>query len=241
MQMIPNSKQTSRILALLARVLVYGLSSEQRITVLRGMGEQLDIENTSDEVGTYVALMSLYADKGTFDFVVDLTERIKATQSFYRNVGPELAELQYLLEELIAETDQKISAPHVFVLMPYREEFLALYEKVIRPALRSAGCTTALAKDVLTVDSLVDVITEQITRSTFLVADTTGKNPNVFYELGYAHALGKKVILITQNVGDIPFDISGLKHIEYALDSPTVLQQELKELSARLLQMLSET
>ena len=49
----------------------------------------------------------------------------------------------------------------------------------------------------------------------FIIADVTGRNPNVFYELGIAHTLGKDVILITQDSGDIPFDLTHLRHIQY--------------------------
>ena len=44
----------------------------------------------------------------------------------------------------------------------------------------------------------------------------TGRNPNVFYETGYAHALGKHVILLTQEAKDIPFDLKHYQHIIYA-------------------------
>jgi len=43
----------------------------------------------------------------------------------------------------------------------------------------------------------------------------TGRNPNVFYEVGYAHALGKTVILLTRNTDDIPFDLKHYPHIIY--------------------------
>jgi hypothetical protein len=48
-----------------------------------------------------------------------------------------------------------------------------------------------------------------------VIAECTGRNPNVFYELGIAHTLNKPGILITQNIDDVPFDIRQLRHIEY--------------------------
>jgi hypothetical protein len=44
----------------------------------------------------------------------------------------------------------------------------------------------------------------------------TGRNPKVFYETGYAHALNKKVILLTQNADEIPFDLKHYPHIVYS-------------------------
>jgi len=48
-----------------------------------------------------------------------------------------------------------------------------------------------------------------------VIADMTGRNPNVFYEVGYAHALGKTTILLTNNSDDIPFDLKHYPHIIY--------------------------
>ena len=54
-----------------------------------------------------------------------------------------------------------------------------------------------------------------INEAKVVIAEITGKNPNVFYELGIAHTLGKDVILITQNMKDIPFDLNRYRIIEY--------------------------
>ena len=63
--------------------------------------------------------------------------------------------------------------------------------------------------------SIIDDICNSILGADVVVADCTGQNPNVFYELGIAHTLGKDVILLTQSIDDIPFDISHLRFIEY--------------------------
>ncbi len=54
-----------------------------------------------------------------------------------------------------------------------------------------------------------------IDRSRIVIADCTGRNPNVFYEIGIAHTLGREVILITQNEGDVPFDLRHLRYVHY--------------------------
>jgi hypothetical protein len=54
-----------------------------------------------------------------------------------------------------------------------------------------------------------------IDRSHLVIADCTGRNPNVFYEIGIAHTLGREVILITQNDADIPFDLRHLRYVPY--------------------------
>jgi nucleoside 2-deoxyribosyltransferase len=52
-------------------------------------------------------------------------------------------------------------------------------------------------------------------RADLIVADLTGRNPNVFYELGYAHALGKRTLLLTQKIDDVPFDLRHRQLVEY--------------------------
>jgi len=60
------------------------------------------------------------------------------------------------------------------------------------------------------------LIWEQVLRADLIIADLTGRNPNVFYELGYAHALHKNSILITQSIEDVPFDLRHRQMIRYA-------------------------
>ncbi|MCA9886636.1 MAG: hypothetical protein KC708_26880, partial [Anaerolineae bacterium] len=59
-----------------------------------------------------------------------------------------------------------------------------------------------------------------IVKSQLIIADCTNRNANVFYELGMAHTLNKSVIMLTQNMKDIPFDIRHLRVIEYKYTPP---------------------
>jgi hypothetical protein len=54
-----------------------------------------------------------------------------------------------------------------------------------------------------------------INAAIFLIADCTGRNPNVFYEIGIAHAIGKQTILISQTIDDVPFDLRHLRIVVY--------------------------
>ena len=54
-----------------------------------------------------------------------------------------------------------------------------------------------------------------IARSKVVVCDLTGRNANVFYETGIAHALGREVVLITQSEHDIPFDLAHHRYVKY--------------------------
>ena len=65
-----------------------------------------------------------------------------------------------------------------------------------------------------------------------IIADITNRNPNVFYELGIAHTLGKKIILLTQNIKDIPFDLNRYRFICYEnkINSYRSLETKLKDM-----------
>ncbi len=107
------------------------------------------------------------------------------------------------------------SAPYVFVLMPFSEGFRDAYELGIRAVTQSLGMRCERVDEIEFNDTILAQIYKGIQRADVIVADMTGRNPNVFYEVGYAHALHKDVILLTQNVGDIPFDLKGHNHIVY--------------------------
>ncbi len=102
-----------------------------------------------------------------------------------------------------------------FVLMPFREPFMRLYDEHVRPTLEELGLRVMKADDIFTPTAIVEDIWEHINRSRFVVADVTGKNPNVYYELGVAHTVGKDAIILTQNEDDVPFDLRHLRYFAY--------------------------
>lgn len=105
--------------------------------------------------------------------------------------------------------------PFVFVLMPFSEHFTDIYELGIKEATNLAGAYCERVDEQLFDERISDRIYNQINKADVIISDMTGKNPNVFYETGYAHALGKRVILVTQNDDDIPFDLKPYQHIIY--------------------------
>ncbi|MDM0036780.1 hypothetical protein QTI33_31915 [Variovorax sp. J22P271] len=106
--------------------------------------------------------------------------------------------------------------PFVFVLMPFASSFDDVYKLGIKKACEEEGAYCERVDEQMFDGSILDRIYNQIVKSDVVIADMTGKNPNVFYETGYAHALNKKVILLTQDQDDIPFDLKHYPHIVYA-------------------------
>lgn len=117
----------------------------------------------------------------------------------------------------------------VFVIMPFKETFNDIYKLAISQATKELNLTCIRADDFLESSEIFKTVIENIHNSDIIIADITGNNPNVFYELGYAHAIGKKVIIITQDRKDTPFDIFGIRNIEYANNNLTDLVGRLKK------------
>ena len=69
-----------------------------------------------------------------------------------------------------------------------------------------------------------------INAARIIVADCTGRNPNVMYEIGLAHAIGKYTILLAQSIRDVPFDLRHLRYIIYSNtpDGLIILRQKLR-------------
>jgi len=118
---------------------------------------------------------------------------------------------------------QPFGSAHVFVLMPFADSFTPVYD-AIRAAGRQLRLSVERADDFFSTNAVMDDVWTGICNSGVVVADCTGKNPNVFYEIGVAHTVGRDVILLAQTTADIPFDIGHLRHIQYALTAPGLRQ-----------------
>lgn len=125
--------------------------------------------------------------------------------------------------------------PFCFVLMPFDPAFNDIYEFGIKGACSDVGLYCERVDEQIFLGSMLERIYSQISRADLLVADMTGKNPNVFYEVGYAHALGKNVVLLTSIAQDIPFDLKHFPHIVYGSEIKTLrtsLARHLKHLTS---------
>jgi len=107
-------------------------------------------------------------------------------------------------------------ANQCFVIMPFEKSFDGIWETVIRPTIVAAGDECLRADDIFAPGSIIDDIVKLIRDADYIIADLTRHNPNVYYELGFAHALSKPVILLTSDVSTLPFDLRQLRVIEYS-------------------------
>jgi hypothetical protein len=121
--------------------------------------------------------------------------------------------------------------PFVFVLMPFNPKFDDIYKFGIKGAAEEAGAYAERVDEQIFTEGFLDRVFNQINKADVIVADMTGGNPNVFYEVGYAHALGKIVLLLIKDTSDIPSDLRHRPHIVY--------EGSIEKLKASLLQKIS--
>lgn len=101
-----------------------------------------------------------------------------------------------------------------FVLMPFTAKWSQRVWRRVSATVEATGYSCERAKE-LKDDDILEEIWRKIVSAGVIIADVTGRNPNVMYEIGVAHTVGKPVILMTQSVEDIVFDLSGKRHLIY--------------------------
>lgn len=99
-------------------------------------------------------------------------------------------------------------------MMPFDAAFDDVYDS-IRRAAENVGLRCRRADDIWENVAVIQDVVSLIDRSRIVVCDCTSRNPNVFYEAGIAHTLGRDLILITQNENDIPFDLRHHRYFRY--------------------------
>ena len=102
----------------------------------------------------------------------------------------------------------------VFVIMPFEEKFFEIYEMLKRQF--EDDFVFSHAGDEDNQQNILKDIIQAIYEADIIIANLTGLNPNVFYELGVAHTLNKKVIIITEDVSTLPFDLKSYRAKEYS-------------------------
>jgi hypothetical protein len=116
----------------------------------------------------------------------------------------------------------KISAgDSCFVVMPFASPIGGYYQQIYEPAIQKAGLKAVRADaDIFGTGKIIDQIWSGINAAKVLVAELTGRNSNVLYELGLAHALQKPVVLVSSNEADVPFDLRHIRVIYYDVSDP---------------------
>lgn len=168
----------------------------------------------SQEIG-----MAMMARKPLIVFVeegVSVTDAVKEVH-YYRFSRKRLNEDEPLIIDRLSKFAESVFASHTyerqqdpfaFVVMKFDDEELEdAYELAIEPAVKASGLKTVRVDKVSVEGTITDEIIHLIKTCTLVVADLTGERPNCYYEVGFAHALGRPVILSIRKGEKIHFDL----------------------------------
>lgn len=126
----------------------------------------------------------------------------------------------------------------VSVMMPFGPAFAGVHG-AIKAACTGAGLQCQRVDDIWEHSTIIQDVFSLIFRSHIVVCDFSGKNPNVFYEAGIAHTLGKHVVPITQSADDVPFDLQQHRYVRY-LNNGEGLTKLRDQLEARLRRLAAD-
>ena len=169
--------------------------------------------------------------------------RAEATRIAESYIEDELAELErqsriVRINPIFQGREFLIDEGLAFVLSPFAEPFDTVYEDHLKPSVESlSGLRCLRAADINDNRPIMEDIWKSINEARIIISDLTGKNPNVFYETGIAHTIGKEVVLITQSLADVPFDLQHLRCIvyEYVPRGMATFEQNLTNTVANIL------
>ena len=157
-------------------------------------------------------------------WVLQGTVTIQRAQIEIALMGEGLIELKNVTVEALR--------PQAFVVMQFTEEYTALFKEVIDPVCTDFGYQVIRGDNVYTNGLIIEDITRSIRECSVVIADITPNNANVYYELGYAHGIGKPAILLSdRNREKLPFDISGFRLLFYdnTIGGKALVEQALKK------------
>ncbi|MGY5730654.1 hypothetical protein [Vibrio chemaguriensis] len=166
--------------------------------------------------------------------ITELTRELTVNEKRFKNINHLLSDAQtvsladldkYSPDNKAISTDTflknlgvanvpKVDEDKVFVLTPFNKEYLEQYE-AIKSVVLDSGFNCTRGDDEQLSSNILTHIVEQIASSRVVIANISGRNPNVFYELGIAHALGKPVVIVSESLANIPFDISNSRILAF--------------------------
>jgi hypothetical protein len=120
------------------------------------------------------------------------------------------------LKKIGRAAESKVDQHRCFVVMPFgSDDLTVVYEDFVHPTIEDCGLICERGDDLFGSNVVMDDIQRSIEGARLIVADLTGRNANVFYEVGIAHALQKPVLLPAQSMGEVPFDLRHRRVLVY--------------------------
>lgn len=202
-----------------------------------GMRKILNMKN--------VTMLSIYKTETTLAAQEDksIIDQLNST-SFKKNACTEeiLSEIKGTMSSVpTTSLLQKALQPpknQVFTIMKMGDATLdSAYEGVYKPVVEELGLGCIRIDGIQDSGEITDQILEEIAESKYIIADLSGERPNCYYETGFAHALGKELILCIKGPQQVHFDLAGYRFIQWSTEAD--LRKKLKERLRSLEQKVS--
>jgi hypothetical protein len=188
---------------------------------------ELDIVRKSMESQLYSLNAKLMATEARWK---DVNHLLISSQNHQldSNFSGRLQLTPFLQSAGIVDKDLAVDRDLVFVLIPFHDRYSALFD-VISTACRDLGLKALRGDEDYIEGDVFGHVLRLIVKARLIIACIEGRNPNVYYELGIAHGLGKQTILVSQADEEAPFDLKTKKLVLYSLleELPTRLKDEV--------------
>jgi len=109
----------------------------------------------------------------------------------------------------------RTARPKIFMVMEFSSPYNEIYLEVIKRISSEFGIDINTSNETFGPGIILEDIVRQIIESKAVIAEITPANPNVYYEVGYAHAIKKPTILIAEKSTKLPFDVSPFRVLLY--------------------------
>lgn len=157
--------------------------------------------------------------------IYSLNKQMMSNEKRWEDINHLLVESQYknasrkdsdddFFKNLGINKKEIVEKRQVFVLTPFNEVFNDIYEDV-KSIASSTGIPCTRGDEEIKTGNILSHIVQLLLESKIIIANIDGRNANVFYELGIAHALGKKTILISSDLSQVPFDMKTQRILFY--------------------------
>lgn len=192
---------------------------------------------TKDSIGNLQEILFIEKDKEIFNRLQSRLKYLESDKGLIKTEGNEIF-LEPASDEIFKDLEGKLkqlSTKSLFIAMPFNDDFEDIYYYGIKKTIEDIGHKPERSDNENFTGNIVERIRVRIELSKMVVADITGNNPNVFYEVGFAHGINRQVVLISQEE-ELPFDLRNHRRILYRPTKIRNLETELKKLLKGILQ-----
>jgi hypothetical protein len=135
-------------------------------------------------------------------------------------------EAPFLKSFKLQDPDYIVDQKLILVLTPFTDEERETFE-IIKKICNDAGFRCIRGDEEYTPTDILSHVVKLIVKARIVIGNISSRNPNVFYELGVAHTLGKQTVLVSKSLDDVPFDVAGLRILIWS--SRQDLEQKLSQ------------